>query len=145
MRAMRKWLTIGVVGLALRASASDAVEPASCTVTNWRSEGISAVSSLNYYEGSTLRFTNCVVYATGSDTNGTIQGLTDVDVDVTIGTSSTSVTYQASVTHAAAGKWACDVLVPSWTGQLFLQVKLTDVYTNSYIYPWKNISRQEPL
>jgi hypothetical protein len=143
---LRMLVVAAAVAAVGAARAADAVQPAMVTVTNWRSDTISAVSAVTYYEGATLRFTNCVVYATGSDTNGTIQGLEDVDVDLTIGTTSTSHVYQATVDDVDDGTWSANITVPSWTGQLYMQLKLTDaVSTNSFIYPWKTISKQAPL
>jgi hypothetical protein len=127
------------------ARAGSAVEPASCTVTNYRTEGISAVSSAEYYVGSTLRLTTCVAYASGTDTNGTLQMLTNVTIEVTIGNTSTSTVYAGSVTDPARGLWGASVGVSNYTGQLYMQLKLTDENTNSFIYPWKTITKKSAL
>jgi len=127
------------------AKAQDLVEPASCTFTNFRGEAETYVSGTYFFSGSTLRFTNCVVYA-GTDTNSAVQGLSGVTCQVKIGTSTSNIAYTATVTSTNLGKWACDVLIPTnMTSTLYMQLKLTDAYTNSYIYPWKMINVKSSL
>ena len=118
-------------------AADDVVASPSVTFTNIRDEAVVYVSDETYYQSTTLVFTNCQVY---SDTAGAvIQGLSNVTVDVSIGTVATNVDYVGSVTSITGGTWSASITVPSFVGAPQVQVKLTDSLTNSYIYPWKVI------
>lgn len=132
---------VGVVlmmlGAAVRFGLGDVV-PASCTVTNFRNEAVLNASDTAFYRGTTLRWTNCVVYA-GSTTNSAKQDLTDCIVTVSMGTASTNVDYTATVTSATGGVWSCDVIVPEFVTDIYMQLQVTDTNTNSYVYPWKRI------
>lgn len=135
-------LMIGVVaGIAL---AGDVVEPASGTVTSLRSEAQGYLSSSYYFMGSTLRLTNCVIYA-GTTTNSAVQGLDGVAIELKVGTAATNVTYAGTAIVASNGTWWCDITVPDFVTVPYLQIKVTDENTNSYIYPWKIIRTQTSL
>jgi len=123
--------------------ASDAVVPATIAVTNFRDEAIGNISAVEYYNGSSLLFTNCVLYA-GTDTNSARQGLSNVAIEVKIGNTATSETYAATST-ATNGVWSCPVTVPTFAGYTYVQIKVTDVNTNVYIYPWKILNRKSAL
>ena len=125
-------------------SASDAVEPASVAVTSLRSEAVVAVSPSAFFAGTTLRLTNCVAYA-GTTTNSAKQGLTDVDLEIRIGTTSSNAAYAGTAANVTNGTWWCDVTLPTNLSTVYLQLKLTDSVTNNYIYPWKVINITEPL
>ena len=127
-----------VIGMGIPAMAVDEVVPASCAVTSLRGEAVAYISSTEFYQDSTLRLTNCVVYA-GATTNSAVQGLDGVTITVSVGTSSTNVAYTGAAIVAADGTWWADVVVPSFVTASYLQVKLTDGSTNTYIYPWKGI------
>lgn len=141
------WLALSAIvtaALVVAAVADDDVEPASVTVTNTRGDTANAqISDTTYYEGSTLRFTNCVLYA-GTDTNSSLQGLTGVTVDVDVGNATTNITYTASVTDTN-GQWSVDLTVPDFVSATYMQIKLTDANTNSYIYPWKRILTKDSM
>jgi len=124
--------------------ASDAVEPASATVTSLRGEAIVAISQSSFFEGTTLRLTNCSAYA-GTTTNSVRQGLSNVVIEVRVGSLTTNVPYSGSVASATNGAWWCDIQIPTNLSSVYLQVKLTDSITNSYIYPWKVINISQPL
>ena len=124
--------------------ASDAVEPASVAVTSLRGEAIVAVSQSAYFAGTTLRLTNCIAYS-GTTTNSTKQGLTDVDIEVRVGSLTTNVAYVGNVASATNGAWWCDISVPTNMSTVYFQLKLTDSITNIYIYPWKVINISQPL
>lgn len=128
-------------GLSVRAS--DAVEPATLVITNFRGEAIVNVSEISYYNGTSLQFSNCVLFA-GASTNAARQGLEDVTVEIKIGNLSTNDTYTAD-SVGTNGEWNCLVTVPEFTGYTYLQIKVTDVNTNTYIYPWKILNRKDPL
>jgi hypothetical protein len=113
-------------------------------VTSLRGEAILAVSQSSFFEGTTLRLTNCVLYA-GTTTNSARQGLTDVSIDVRVGSLTTNVPYVGAVASATNGTWWCDISVPTNVSSCYLQVKLTDSTTNVYIYPWKSINISQPL
>lgn len=139
-------LTIICATLALVAPpvrASDAVTPASVTITNFRDEAIGNVSAVEYYNGSSLLFTNCVLFA-GTDTNSARQGLSDVTVQIKIGNTTTADTFSATST-STNGVWSCPVTVPSFAGYTYMQIKVTDLNTNTYIYPWMILNRKTPL
>lgn len=123
--------------------ASDAVEPANVTVTNFRDEAIGNVSAVEYYYGTSLTLTNWVLFA-GTDTNSARQGVSNVTIEVKIGNTTTSDTWSVTGT-STNGVWSCPVTVPSFAGYTYMQVKLTDVNTNVYIYPWKILNRKTPL
>lgn len=139
--------TIGMLcvfgALILPVRASDAVEPASVTITNYRDEAIANVSAVEYYNGSSLLFTNCVLFA-GTDTNSARQGLVDVTIQIKIGNSTTSDTWSVTGT-STNGVWSCPVTVPTFSGYTYMQIKCTDVNTNVYIYPWRILNRKTPL
>lgn len=144
---MKRMMAVMAAGLVLIGSvqAADAVAPANCTFTNFRGEAEGYVSGTYFFTGSTLRFTNCITYA-GADTNSAVQGLSGVTVQVKIGTTTTNTAYTATVTSAALGQWMCDVQIPTnVTSTLYMQLKLTDSSTNSYIYPWKFVNVKTAL
>lgn len=115
--------------------ASDAVEPASCTFTNNRGDTISYVSDVAFYRGTSVLFTNCMLQTTGTAT----QGLTDVTIQLKWGTETTNQIFAGMVQSAASGTWWCALtILTNWEAPN-IQIKVTDVYTNSYIYPWKLI------
>lgn len=139
MRRGGRVLQVGLLALfvAACAGAGSAVEPASCAITNVRDEAVSYASQLVFYEGNSLRLTNCVMYA---DTAGVeLQMLTNVTITVSVGTTATNVDYVGTVTSASQGKWAATIVVPAFVTAPYVQVKITDEHTNSYIYPWKGL------
>lgn len=118
--------------------AGSPVEPATVTVTNTRGDSANAAVPGIYYKEATLRFTNCVMFA-GSSTNSARQGLDGVTITVSMGTAQTNIDYSATATDTN-GVWFCDVTVPSFVTPPYVQVKVTDANTNTYIYPWKSLS-----
>ncbi len=73
-----------------------------------------------------------------------IPGGLAVTVAVAVGNSSTNVEYAATVQSAVAGTWHCTVTVPD-LATFFVQVKVTDSQTNSYIYANKVFSAETSL
>ena len=74
-----------LVGGAMVARAADAVEPVSVTFTNVRGEAASSLPGVGViYRGSTLLFTNCVMYQ-GTNSASDVQGLDGVTVELTVG------------------------------------------------------------
>ena len=147
-RNTAKWFAVlvGVVLLSIfgnSVQSADSVEPASVTITNIRSEAVQTISwAGTVYQATSLLFTNCVVY---SDTEGSVvQGLNGVTVQVSVGNLSTNVDYNATVMSTNAGTWYCNVTVPSLSSY-YVQVKLTDSQTNSYIYPNKTMSASQSM
>jgi opacity protein-like surface antigen len=124
--------------------AADAVEPASVAVTSLRGEAILAVSQSSFFEGTTLRLTNNIAYA-GTTTNSARQGLTDVTLEVRVGSLTTNAPYVGHVASATNGAWWCDIQIPTNLSSVYLQLKLTDATTNIYIYPWKTVNIMQPL
>lgn len=142
-----KRMILGVlvlVILALGAHAADSVSPATCTFTNFRGEAIAQAGALSYYKGSTVLFTNCIVYSGGTTSAG-VQGLDGVEVQVTIGTVASSVIGTGTVGSAAGGSWWYSTTVPTNYINPYLQIKVTDGSGNSYIYPWKVLATSDPL
>ena len=137
-------LTLAAVLLAGLVQAGDAVTPASCTITNTRGDGVLYISGVTYYDDATLRLTNCVLYS-GTSTNSDLQGLSNVTVEVSVGSTTTNIDYSATIQDATSGTWYCDIVVPSFVSVPFLQVKIEDENTNSYIYPWKKMLTQDSL
>lgn len=126
------------------ARAADAVEPSNTAMINLRGEAIKAVSPSAFFSGSTLRLTNCTLYA-GETTNSARQGLDAVAIELRVGTLLSNTVYAATVSSASNGTWTCDVLVPTNQSSVYLQVKLTDAATNIFIYPWKTLNVSQPL
>jgi len=129
-------------GLMLPVRASDAVEPASITITNFRDEVIGNISAVEYYNGSSLQM-NFVLYA-GASTNSARQGLSNVVVEVKIGNTSTAETWTATNT-STNGECSIQIIVPTFPGNTYVQVKPSDINTNNYIYPWKILNRKTAL
>ena len=126
------------------ASAADAVVPASLTINNVRDEGMVYATDASFFEGTTLLLTNCVMFS-GTTTNSARQGLSEVTIQVKVGNATTSTAYTGSAQIATNGTWSCLAAVPTNSGQCYLQVKITDSTTNSYIYPWKQLNHKPPL
>lgn len=124
--------------------ASDAVEPANVTFNCIRDEAVASASDASFYEGSTLRLTNCVIY-NGTTTNAARQGLADVTIQVKVGNTTTSIAYSGTAQVETSGTFSATTIVPTNTGYCYIQLKITDVNTNSYIYPWKILNRKSPL
>jgi hypothetical protein len=146
MKKRSLWIAtaIGAAAICLAAGAADTVEPANATITSLRDEGIGYVSTtVSYYEGSTLRFTNCVLYS-GATTNTARQGLDEVTVTVDIGNTATNVEYDG-VVISTNGVWGCDVTVPTDVSPCYMQLKITDTLGTSYIYPWKIVQTTDAL
>jgi hypothetical protein len=138
-------LTVVICAIvALSARAGDAVAPAAVTFTNFRGEAENRIAETSFYRGTSLMFTNCVLYA-GTSTNSALQGLDDVDIEVKIGNTSTSITYVATGSDTNNGLWWCSITVPTNITYPYVQVKLTDENTNSYIYPLKTINTKAQL
>ena len=133
--------------LAHAAMGQSEVAPATAAITNFRGEAEGyATPDVTYFQGTTILFTNCMVY-TGGTTNSAVQQLDGVTVSVAIGNSTSNRTYTGSVISTNAGTWSARVVVPTWALNPSVQVKLTDstAGTNVYIYPWKNLKSKAAL
>jgi len=138
-------LVLAACLLPLTAQAADSVEPVSCSITNKRAEAAATISGLGtVYQGSTLVFTNCQLYADSTGT--TKQGLDGVTVQIAVGTLATNITYTATTQgDSSNGMWYCTgVTVPNLSS-FFVQVQVTDSLTNSFIYPSKAINAEQSL
>lgn len=144
MRRLAALLISGAVVLAAAGLAADAVSPQSCSFTNLRDEAQERIGDTDFFEATSLLFTNCVVYS-GSSTSAAVQGLDEVEVEVRIGTTESSTAYTGTVDEAASGSWYCTVTVPTNLASAYVQVKVTDTNSNSYIYPWKTMYITDPL
>jgi len=122
---------------AVVAEAVDAVAPISITFTNKRDEAQQTLVGRTVYQGVSLCFTNCKMYA---DSSGTLaQGLSGCTVNLSVGTLGTNVDYTATVLSAPNGTWWRTVTVPALS-TFNIQVKVTDTNNNSYIYANKVLS-----
>lgn len=133
--------------VAYPARAADAVEPASCSVTNFRGEAVTSLSAESFYMGATLLLTNCTLYA-GTGTNSAKQGLDEVSIELKLGDTTLATTYTGTVAGATSnGSWWAALVVPTNSpgSPVWLQIKITDANTNSYIYPWRSLSRATAL
>jgi len=126
---------------AASAFAADAVEPANATATFVRGESAGSISAGTIYRGATLNLTNMVCCTTNS---ATVQGLSGVTVQVSVGNLSTNIDYSATVQVAASGTWHCTVVVPDLSS-FIVQCKITDGSTNSYIYPPKTMTAETSM
>jgi hypothetical protein len=126
------------------AFAADAVEPCYICMTNIRNEAVGYVAEESFYRNTTLRFTNCVAKS-GTTAASAAQGLEGVTIQVKIGTATNdTVAYTGAVQVATSGTWYCSAVTPTGT-TAYIQVRLTDAATNSYIYPWKVIRTKASL
>ena len=140
-----KWVGMLLVSLLAvwPAKAADSVEPASCTITNKRSEAEVGISG-TYFKSTTLLFTNCVMYS-GTTTN-TRQGLDGVTVVATVSDGSYSSNITATAISTNLGTyWFSLNLATNFANQANVQIKITDGNNNVYIYPWKVLNLRSPL
>jgi hypothetical protein len=118
-------------------AAADAVEPATNSFAWTRGDGQQeSAGEQVYYRGTTLLFTNCVLHS-GMSAPGPTQGLAGVSIELRVGSTASNVAYAATGSGTNDGRWWCSVTVPSNAANPYLQLKITDSNTNSYIYPWK--------
>jgi hypothetical protein len=121
---------------------ADTVAPATATFASLRGEPAITLNAGTVYTGTTLAFTNCTLYA---DTAGVAtQGLSGVTVKLAVGTGTSTSTNTATVTSASNGQWACSITVSN-VPTISLQVKITDSFGSSFIYPTKTINTTTPL
>ena len=146
MRKLIGGLLIVACLLPIPAKAADAVEPASCAVISVRDEDEAYINAVKYPVGSTLWLTNCIAY-NATTTNGAVQGLDTVTIDVDVGRVSTNINYSGTVVSAVAGTWWSAILVPTdvVANEFSIQIKLTDENTNIYIYPLKKLHTRDAL
>jgi len=125
--------------------AGDAVQPATLTFTNFRdTASIPQPTTTEYYQGTSIRLTNCVMYA-GADTNSSPQGLNDVDISVSMGNESSATDYTGYASDASNGVYYCNGTVPSGMDWFYIEVTITDANTNSYTYQWQKVLTRDPL
>lgn len=142
-KIMLAGLTAAVLGLVYPVGAADAVSPASCSITNFRGEAEGYVSEYYYFEGTTLLLTNCHMYA--STGTNTVQGLSGVTITVDVGTTTTNLSYTGHAISTNLGTWWVSFPVPAGLPTVYVQTKVTDANTNTYIYPWKMMRTKAAL
>ena len=124
---------------------ADSIAPASVTFTNCRGDVANTkISNTPFVEGTTLLLTNCVIYS-GGTTSSAVQGLDGITVEIRIGDLFSSTAYTGTVINAASGTWWKAIPVPTNYQSVFLQLKVTDAATNSYIYPLRLITTTQPM
>ncbi len=139
---IRRYVVTALFAFSLQSSAF-ALEPASATVTNLREEAESYVSQCEFYRGAPILLTNCIALA-GPLTNSPRQDLTGLTMTVSIGTTSTNMTFAATAANATSGTWWARFNVPTNWESPKLQLKLTNS-TDVFIYPWKILKTKSPL
>ena len=145
MRKISVLCVLSVLFVAAFCAFADNVAPASATFTNCRADTVNGTISQTYYvEGTTLLMTNCVIYS-GGTTSSAVQGLRGVASEIRIGDLFSSTAYTGHVISAASGTWWTSITVPTNYSSTFLQMKLTDASTNSFIYPLRIIRTVQPL
>ena len=147
MKKMKILVVVGSLCAMLSALClfADTVAPASVTFTNARADVVNGTVSQTYYvEGTTLLMTNCVIYS-GGTTSSAVQGLDGVAIEIRIGDLFSSTAYTGTVISAASGTWWTSITVPTNYASTFLQLKITDASTNSFIYPLRIIRTVQPL
>lgn len=132
-----------LLAFVVSSEATDSVLPPTCTFTNARGEAVGFASPESYYKTTTLVFTNCKAFAAG--TNGAVQGLDGVTIEMRVGDLYSSTAYTGTVQVATSGTWSVRITVPTNYVTTYLQTKLTDSETNIYIYPMKMLKTIEPL
>ncbi len=126
------------------ANPGDVIESVTNYIVNARTDSGTGNIGGSYYKGSTLLLTNCYAIAAG----GTTQGLDGVTIDISVGNTATNTDYTGRVytVSTSTNRWWQTITIPSnVSGTMYLQVKLTDAYTNSYIYPWKMITFKDAM
>lgn len=138
-------ISLMVVGLMLAvwpAHAADAVQPTTATFSCLRDEGVAYINATEYYRGVSMAFTNCLLYATNTAT--ALQGLSGVTLEMKWGLPTTNLTF-TPVAQTTNGVWCLSFTCPTNWESPYLQIKITDANTNSYIYPWKMIHTKAAL
>jgi hypothetical protein len=130
-------LRVAVLAVAI-VSPVAAVEPASVTATNYRGQAQSPISEQTFFQGSTLLFTNMVSYS-GTSTNSSLENLTNVTVEIRIGSSEVNTAYTGTVYGASSMYWWKSITVPTNLNSALMQLKLVDGSGNTYIYPHRTI------
>jgi hypothetical protein len=126
------------------ADPGDVVEPASTNLVNARSDANNESLGGTYVVGSTLLLTNCYCF----DADGNTQGLDNVTVEITIGTTSSNNVYTGTVYAVGVDTnfWYLSLEVPDVSpSTLQLQTKLEDENTNIYYYPLKRVGYRDAL
>jgi hypothetical protein len=122
--------------------AADTVQPTTATFSCLREEGISYINSTTYYLGTSINFTNCLLYATNTAAN--LQGLSGVTIQLKWGDPTTNQTF-TPVVQNTNGVWCLSMTAPTNWLSPYIQIKITDGTANSYIYPWKMIRMQSAM
>jgi len=137
---MKKLVTI-LMALVI-GSAAYALDPAQCTITNIRSDTANSfVPGGDFYKSATLLWTNCICYTSST---GTIQDLTDITLELRLGSTSTNVPYVPTVMDEASGTWWVSMTTPT-NANPRVQLKLTHTNGTIYIYPWKVLRTAQAL
>ena len=121
-----------------------ALEPATITITNLRSEAVSAASADTFYRLDQIVFTNCVVYS-GTSSSSAVEDLTGVTVLLSWGDSVISGSSTIATVTSTAGVWGATVtLRTNDVARTYFQVQLTNS-TTRFTYPLKYIDVRSKL
>ena len=138
-------LVASFVGIPLPAPADDAITPQSVTVTNWRdTASIEYSSDVIFVQGATMQW-NMFLAGVAYSTNGyTAQGLSNVTVQVSIGNSTTSTLYTASIINASNGQARVSAPLPAMS-KVYWQPRAVDANTNTYYYQQQMLHAEPAL
>ena len=120
------------------------VDPATVVVNCLRGSEVTDISSETYYTDSSLMITGTIYNA--ASTNGAVQDLTDVDIEVKFGNvSQGSNIYTGTVSDATSGTFYVIGTIPTNKSPINVQYKITDTNDVSYIYPWHNVKVKDAM
>ena len=137
---MKKILII--IAVLIAASSAFALDPATVTITNIRSDSANAyVPGGSYYKSSTLLWTNCICYVASTSA---VQDLTDITMELRVGSTDTNVPYVPTAMVATSGTWWVSMTTPTNANPV-VQMKLTHTNGTTYIYPWKILRTAQGL
>lgn len=120
------------------------VDPATATVNCLRGSEVTDISSETYYTDSSLMITGTIYNA--ATTNGAVQDLTDVDIEVKFGNvAQGSNIYTGTVSDATSGTFYVTGTIPTNKSPVYIQYKITDTNSTSYIFPWHNVKVKDAM
>ena len=136
---------IGIIAVVLVGSGLVMANPIQPQTLNsaklYRDEvSITYVTNIHFTQSATLLVTNCTLYSSADlGTNSTIQGLSNITVEVATSSSSTSTgTWStATVQIATNGTWWIRLADIPAASTIYWQCRITDATTNVYYYQQK--------
>ena len=138
-------LFVCFVGLSSLLAADDTIAPQSVTVTNWRDTATIEYSSpIIFVQEATMQW-NLYLASVAASSNGyTAQGLSNVTVQVAVGTITTSIVYTARIIDATNGQARVSAPLPA-ASKVYWQARATDANTNVYYYQQQMLHAEPSL